>query len=118
MREEDNLGHRLMVTVPLPPQNNVIKTRMGENQFSPHSPACPGGSFLAVSQHHLIVVGEVLLNEVEGTDTEGLRDQAWLEGGSPVEGHEESQGPHVIGLIVLLSFLAKQVILMSRADDS
>lgn len=51
---------------------------------------------------------------MESTNTEGLRDQAWTEGGSSVEGHEESQSPHVVSLIMLLSFLPKQVILMSR----
>ena len=86
-------------------------------QFSAHSPACPGGGFLAVGQHHLIVVGEVLLNEVEGADTERLRNQAWPEGGSSVEGHEESQGPHVVGLVMLLSLLPKQVVLCPGNRD-
>lgn len=76
--------------------------------FPLHAPVCPGGGLLAVSQHHLIVGGEVLLDEVKGVDTEGLRDQARLEGGSSVEGHEEGQGPHVVDLIMLLSPLPKQ----------
>lgn len=82
------------------------------------SPACPGGGLLAVCQHHLIVVGEVLLHKVKGPDTEGLRDKARAEGSSSVEGHKESHRPHVVRLIMLLSFLPKQVILMKDTPMS
>lgn len=94
----------------------ILEFRRGQGtpcdpQRLPPSPARPGGGLLAVRQHHLIVVGEVLLHKVKGTDTEGLRNEARAEGGGSAEGHEESHCPHVVGLIVLLSSLPEQMVL-------
>lgn len=42
---------------------------------------------------------------------EGLGHQVWLEAVEAVEGHEEGEGPQVVGLIVLLGMLPQQILL-------
>lgn len=66
-------------------------------------PARPWCSLFAVSKHHLIVVGYVLLYKVEGTDGEGLRNKLRPAAITTVKGHEEAQTPQVISLIMLLA---------------
>lgn len=74
-------------------------------------PTGPGRGLFAVSEHHLIVVGDVALNKMESTDGHGLRNQVGTEIVAAVKGHEEAERPEEVGLVMLLRLLSNQTFL-------
>lgn len=80
----------------------MLKSDLAATEWSVW-PARPWYGLFAVSEHHFIIIGDVLLYEVEGTDWEGLGDELRFAAVATVKGHEEAQTPQIISLIVLLT---------------
>lgn len=53
-----------------------------------------------VSDHHLIIVFQLLLHKVEGFLRNGLTDKAHIEAVVSVKLHEKAQCPKVVALVV------------------
>lgn len=77
-------------------------------------PAGPGGGLFAVSEYHLIVVGNIAFHKMESTNGHRLGHQVSTEIIATVEGHEKAECPQVVGFIMLLSLLPNQTFLQDK----
>lgn len=69
-------------------------------------PAWPGSGLFAVREDHLVVVGDVALDEVEGADRHCLGNQVGTKTVATIKGHEKAECPKVVRLVVLLHLLS------------
>lgn len=53
---------------------------------------------------------------MEDTDAHGLGDQVGTETVDAVEGHEEAEGPEIVGLVILLRLFPDQPFLWNQTE--
>lgn len=84
----------------------VTQSKPLQKPTPPPPPAWPGSGLFAVRKDHLVVVGDVALDEVECADRHRLGNQVGTETVAAIKGHEEAERPKVVRLVVLLRLLS------------